>query len=119
MLRPILADDHIHPAVQAKVASNQQAIVKEVMDAVRGNDVVVDFSADGGDQVFIELNGGAADHAYILLSHVYVPWPCGETKGQTASTIMIDIHACLSMKAGLRPISVPAWSRRYEHMSCW
>ena len=41
MLRPILADDHIHPAVQAKVASHQQAIVKEVMDAVRSNDVVV------------------------------------------------------------------------------
>ncbi|MDQ6881088.1 MAG: glutaredoxin [Pseudomonadota bacterium] len=41
MPRPILADDHIHPAVQAKVASHQQGIVKEVMEAVRSNDVVV------------------------------------------------------------------------------
>ncbi len=41
MPRAILDDDHIHPAVRAKVAGHQQAIVREVMDAVRANDVVV------------------------------------------------------------------------------
>ena len=41
MPRAILADAHIHPAIHAKVAGSQQAIVREVMDAVRSNDVVV------------------------------------------------------------------------------
>jgi glutaredoxin-related protein len=41
MPRPILDQEHIHPAIQGKIASHQQAIVREVMDAVRDNDVVV------------------------------------------------------------------------------
>lgn len=41
MPRPMLDDDHIHPAIRAKVAGHQQAIVREVMDAVGANDVVV------------------------------------------------------------------------------
>ena len=41
MPRPILAEDHIHPAIRAKVAGHQQAIVQEVMAAVGSNDVVV------------------------------------------------------------------------------
>ncbi|MFC5497606.1 glutaredoxin domain-containing protein [Caenimonas terrae] len=41
MPRPILDDDHIHPAIRAKVAGHQQAIVQEVMAAVRDNPVVV------------------------------------------------------------------------------
>ena len=41
MPRAILGDAHIHPAIHAKVAASQQAIVQEVMNAVRSNDVVV------------------------------------------------------------------------------
>jgi glutaredoxin-related protein len=41
MPRPILDQDHIHPAIRDKVAGYQQAIVQEVMAAIRGNDVVV------------------------------------------------------------------------------
>ena len=41
MPRPILDEDHIHPAIRAKIAGHQQAIVQEVMAAVRDNAVVV------------------------------------------------------------------------------
>ncbi len=41
MPRAILDEEQIHPAVRAKVAGHQQAIVQEVMAAVRSNDVVV------------------------------------------------------------------------------
>lgn len=41
MPRPVLAESAIHPAVRARVAGYQQSIVKEVMDAVAANDVVV------------------------------------------------------------------------------
>ena len=41
MSRPILDEDHLHPAIRAKIAGHQQAIVQEVMAAVRSNDVVV------------------------------------------------------------------------------
>lgn len=41
MPRPILDEDHIHPAIRAKVAGHQQAIVQEVLAAVQANDVVV------------------------------------------------------------------------------
>lgn len=41
MPRAILDEEQIHPAVRAMVAGHQQAIVQEVMAAVRGNDVVV------------------------------------------------------------------------------
>ena len=41
MPRPVLAEDQIHPAIRARVAQHQQGIVREVMDAVRENDVVV------------------------------------------------------------------------------
>ncbi len=39
---PFLLDDaHIHPAIRSKIAGHQQAIVQEVMTAIRDNDVVV------------------------------------------------------------------------------
>lgn len=41
MPRPILDESRIHPAIRARVANHQQAIVKEVMAAVQANDVVV------------------------------------------------------------------------------
>ena len=41
MPRPILDEAHIHAAARNKVASHQQAIVQEVMAAIRDNDVVV------------------------------------------------------------------------------
>ena len=41
MPRAILDEEQIHPSVRAMVAGHQQAIVQEVMAAVRGNDVVV------------------------------------------------------------------------------
>ena len=41
MPRAVLDEDHIHPAIRPKVTGNQQQIVREVMDAVRANDVVV------------------------------------------------------------------------------
>lgn len=41
MPRPILDETHIHPAIRSKVAGHQQAMVQEVMAAVRDNDVVV------------------------------------------------------------------------------
>lgn len=41
MPRAILDEEQIHPAVRAKVAGHQQAIVQEVMAALRSNDVVV------------------------------------------------------------------------------
>ncbi|MBI5279232.1 MAG: glutaredoxin [Burkholderiales bacterium] len=41
MARPTLDESRIHPAVQGKVAGYHQSIVKEVMDAVAANDVVV------------------------------------------------------------------------------
>ena len=41
MPRAILDEDRIHPAIRGKIAGHQQAIVQEVMAAVRSNDVVV------------------------------------------------------------------------------
>ena len=41
MTRPILEETQIHPAIRSKVANHQQAMVQEVMAAVKGNDVVV------------------------------------------------------------------------------
>ena len=41
MARPILDETHIHPAIREKITDYQQAILREVMDAVRDNDVVV------------------------------------------------------------------------------
>ncbi len=41
MPRPILDEAHIHPAIRTRLAENRQAIVREVMDAVEANDVVV------------------------------------------------------------------------------
>ena len=41
MPRPILDEAHIHPVIRSKVAGHQQAMVQEVIAAIRGNDVVV------------------------------------------------------------------------------
>ena len=41
MPRPILDEAQIHPAIRSKVADHQQAIVREVMAAIRDNNVVV------------------------------------------------------------------------------
>jgi glutaredoxin-related protein len=41
MPRPILQEAQIHPAIRNKIATHQQAIVQEVMKAVKDNDVVV------------------------------------------------------------------------------
>ena len=41
MARPILDEDHIHPAIRNKIATHEKAIVQEVMAAVRDNAVVV------------------------------------------------------------------------------
>lgn len=41
MPRPLLDDAHIHPAIQDRIASWQQAIVQEVQAAVAANEVVV------------------------------------------------------------------------------
>ena len=41
MPRPMLDDDHIHPAIRAKVTGHQQAILQEVMAAVRDHAVVM------------------------------------------------------------------------------
>lgn len=41
MQRPILDERYIHPAIRSKVAGHQQAIVQEVIAAIRDNDVVV------------------------------------------------------------------------------
>ena len=40
-MRSILDESRIHPAIREKVASNQSGIVREVMDAIAANDVVV------------------------------------------------------------------------------
>ena len=41
MPRLLLDEAHIHPAIRSKVAEHEQAIVQEVMAAIRDNDVVV------------------------------------------------------------------------------
>jgi monothiol glutaredoxin len=41
MPRAILDENHIHPAIRDRVAGHQQSIVREVMSAIEGNDVVV------------------------------------------------------------------------------
>lgn len=41
MPRQILDEAHIHPAIRAKVAGHEQAIVQEVIHAVKAHDVVV------------------------------------------------------------------------------
>ena len=41
MPRQILDEAHIHPAIRAKIAGHEQAIVQEVMGAVKAHDVVV------------------------------------------------------------------------------
>ncbi|MDO9144479.1 glutaredoxin domain-containing protein [Rhodoferax sp.] len=41
MPRPILDETHLHPAIRSKVAGHQQAIVQEVMAALKDNEVVV------------------------------------------------------------------------------
>lgn len=41
MPRHLLDEAHIHPAIRSKVASHQQAIVQEVIGAIKDNAVVV------------------------------------------------------------------------------
>jgi monothiol glutaredoxin len=41
MPRPILDEEHIHPAIRERVANHQQWIVDEVKSAVESNEVVV------------------------------------------------------------------------------
>ncbi len=41
MLRPILSEDRIHPAVRDKIAQNQRALHDEVINAVDTHDVVI------------------------------------------------------------------------------
>jgi len=41
MTRPILSEEHIHPAIRERVASNHRSIVDEVQAAVAANRVVV------------------------------------------------------------------------------
>jgi glutaredoxin-related protein len=41
MPRPVLDEARIHPAIRGKIANHQQAIVQEVMAAVRANDVLL------------------------------------------------------------------------------
>jgi monothiol glutaredoxin len=41
MPRPILDEAHLHPAIRSKVAGHQQAIVQQVMAALKANEVVV------------------------------------------------------------------------------
>ena len=41
MPRPILDETQIHPAIRSKIASDQHAIVQEVMTAAGSNDVLV------------------------------------------------------------------------------
>ena len=41
MPRPVLEESRIHPTVREKVATNHVDIVREVMDAIAANDVVV------------------------------------------------------------------------------
>jgi monothiol glutaredoxin len=41
MPRPILDEAHIHPTVRNTVAGHEQAVVQEVMDAIKSHDVVV------------------------------------------------------------------------------
>ena len=41
MARPILDEDRIHPGIRGRISNYKQAIVQEVMAAVRDNDVVV------------------------------------------------------------------------------
>jgi monothiol glutaredoxin len=41
MPRPILDEQHIHPTLREKIASNRVAIVKEVQQAIATHDVVI------------------------------------------------------------------------------
>jgi monothiol glutaredoxin len=41
MPRPILDEDHIHPAIRDKISNHRQGLVEEVRSAVQANDVVV------------------------------------------------------------------------------
>jgi monothiol glutaredoxin len=41
MPRPILDEDHLHPAIRATVARHQHGILEEVMSAVREDAVVI------------------------------------------------------------------------------
>jgi len=41
MVRQVLDEAHIHPAIREKIATNRVDIVREVQDAVAANDVVV------------------------------------------------------------------------------
>ncbi len=41
MLRPILAEDRVHPAVRDKIAQNQRALLDEVIKAVEAHDVLI------------------------------------------------------------------------------
>jgi len=41
MGRSILDEAHIHPAIRDTIANNHADIVREVMDAITGNDIVI------------------------------------------------------------------------------
>lgn len=41
MPRPVLDEDHIHPAIRQKIATHHQAIVQEVQAAIAAHEVVV------------------------------------------------------------------------------
>jgi monothiol glutaredoxin len=40
-MRPILGEEHIHPAIRAAVATHEADIVREVQAAIAANDIVV------------------------------------------------------------------------------
>lgn len=74
MPRPILDETHIHPSIRSKVATHQQAMVQEVIGAIRGNDVVGAYAA-GHDGLYLnplkaEQDAAARDAARDLFEEI-------------------------------------------------
>lgn len=69
MLRPLLDDAHIHPAIHDKVATHQQAILHEVQAAVASHAVVV---VGMGTNPFVKKARRALDAAGV--THHYLEY---------------------------------------------
>ena len=76
MARPILAESNIHPAIREKVASHEQAIVREVQAAVVQHPVVV---VGMGMNPFPKkarkaLDGAAVTYRYLEYGNYFNNW---------------------------------------------
>jgi len=76
MSRPVLAEDHIHPAIRQAVATHHQDIIKEVQAAIATNPVVVVGMAMNPmpKKARASLQQAGVEHTYLEYGSYFNTW---------------------------------------------